>query len=239
METSLHRSLKHHYALNSDSTEVVVDSFRIDAIDAEGILVEVQHASLGSIRNKIIELRKVHRIRVIKPLIRLKWIENYDTPTSEKPNSRRRSPKKCCHRDLFGELIHFTSAFPHPNLTLEVPLVDIVERRVPKKNRRWKRKQYRVLDQILVEVGPTRSFQSAMDLWDLLECHHIPHPFDTRQLSQAIERPRWYAQQVAYVLQKCGAIDQVGKTGNSKLYSVLAATAGAPKVIKRRKRKAS
>ena len=66
METSLHRQLKHHYAADSDSVEVTVDGYRIDAIDANGMLIEIQHSGLGSIRNKIkVLLANGHHVRVI------------------------------------------------------------------------------------------------------------------------------------------------------------------------------
>ena len=76
METSLHRELKHHFAANSESVEVTVDGYRIDAIDATGALVEIQHSGLGSIRKKALQLlANGHQLRIIKPSIGNKWIE--------------------------------------------------------------------------------------------------------------------------------------------------------------------
>ena len=54
METSLHRQLKYHFAADSNSVEVTVDGFRIDAIDSKGFLVEIQHAGLGSDRKSVV-----------------------------------------------------------------------------------------------------------------------------------------------------------------------------------------
>ena len=71
METSLHRELKHLYAASPDSVEVAESRYRIDAIDAKGRLVEIQHAGLGALRRKITQLLDAdHQIRIIKP-----WIE--------------------------------------------------------------------------------------------------------------------------------------------------------------------
>jgi len=52
---------------------------------------------------------------------------------------RRLSPKRGQIVDLFDELVHFTRAFPHRRLTLEVPLVEVEERRYPGhgRRRRW------------------------------------------------------------------------------------------------------
>jgi len=45
-------------------------------------------------------------------------------------------------------------------------------------------------------------------------------PFSTRELAEGIEQPRWLAQKMAYCLRHMGAIEVVGKKGNSLLYSV-------------------
>ena len=77
METTLHRELKHHYAANSDSIEVSVEGFRIDAIDSDGQLIEIQHSGMGAIRSKVRKLLDSgHWVRVVKPLIERKWIES-------------------------------------------------------------------------------------------------------------------------------------------------------------------
>jgi len=53
--------------------------------------------------------------------------------------SRRWSPKRGAAVDIFDDLVHFTRAFPHKRLTLEVPLVEVEELRYPGhgRRRRW------------------------------------------------------------------------------------------------------
>ena len=218
METSLHRQLKHHFASDTDSIEVTVDGFRIDAVDLDGNLIEIQHSGLGSIRNKVIKLlANGHRLRVVKPWIGCKWIETFDVEGGEILR-RRKSPKKLLPIDIFRELIHFTQVFPHPNLTLEVLTVHCIEQRVDRVNKRWKRKQYKVLDQHLAKVCESDCLQSISDLWRLLGDPKLPTEFDTRELAETIHQPRWFAQQIAYTLNRCGATQAVGKRGNSIVY---------------------
>lgn len=217
METDLHKALKVRYAVDEESTEVMVGKYRIDAIDETGRLVEIQHAGLGSIRGKIRDLVQEHRVHVVKPLIANKLLETWDA-RKRRVQSSRRSPKRATVLDIFGELIHFTSVFPHPNLTLEAVLVDVVERRAPKKNVRWRRRQYKILEQRLVSVGDSVVLGTHQDLWDLLDIASTESPFGTQELALWLDRPRWFAQQVAYVLQRCGVAEHVGKRGNSKLY---------------------
>ena len=47
----------------------------------------------------------------------------------------------------------------------------------------------------------------------------LADPFSTQELAEGTNQPRWLAQKMAYCLRKMGAIEVVGKTGNSILYS--------------------
>jgi hypothetical protein len=160
METSLHRELKHLYAETAEQTEVAVDGFRIDAV-GKGCLVEIQHGSLAAIRDKVRRLLESHRVLVVKPIILqrrlLKW------STVDAPPTSRLSPKRGGPLDLFDELVFFTRVFPHPNLTIEAPLVEIEEWRrpapVPKRRRRWQR-NYVVEDL----GGPSGAFHDSRSL---------------------------------------------------------------------------
>ena len=50
--------------------------------------------------------------------------------------------------------------------------------------------------------------------------HGLPEPFDTALLADGLQIRRWEAQKVAYCLRKMGAIQCVGKRGNSLLYQL-------------------
>ncbi|MEQ1830415.1 MAG: hypothetical protein ABL921_30940 [Pirellula sp.] len=222
METSLHRKLKHHFAGDSDQVEVTVDGYRIDALDAHGRLVEIQHSALGAIRKKIANLlANGHSVRIIKPWIGCKWIETYDRQGGNLLR-RRKSPKKLTAIDIFRELIHFTQVFPHPNMTLELLFVDCVEQRIDRPNRRWKRKQYEILDQHVVQLHTAEVLNDISDLWKIMGNPKLPAEFDTRELADCIAQPRWFAQQIAYTLHRCGATRSVGKRGNSIIYKKIA-----------------
>ena len=53
METSLHRELKARYGPGTGGRqEVAIGGFRVDAVAGDGVLVEVQSASLGPLRGK-------------------------------------------------------------------------------------------------------------------------------------------------------------------------------------------
>ena len=69
--------------------------------------------------------------------------------------SSRYSPLRQSLPDIFDELVHFTGAFPHPNLQLDVVMTDQTEVRVPAKRKTWRRK-HSVQDRTLVEVQDTK-----------------------------------------------------------------------------------
>ena len=120
--------------------------------------------------------------------------------------------------ELFDELVYFTRAFPHRNLTLEVVLVDIEEHRYPsrKRRRRW-RKQFSVGDHKLLAVRESLQIATADDLRQLIACP-LPTPFDTAQLAAGLEVHRFDAQRIAYVLRKMGSVQTVGKRRGAWLY---------------------
>jgi len=218
METSLHKALKAHYAGPKAATEVQFGRYRIDAI-WRGQLIEVQCAGLSAIRDKIRHLCQDNRVRVVKPIVVRKKIVR----RKEKGGpavSARFSPKRCDIFDLFEEMVHFTSAFPHENLTLEVPLIEIEEVRYPGHGKRRRRREndFIVEDQHLTEIVSSQKFRKGTDLLKLLP-RRLPVVFDTGQLAELLEKPRWIAQKIVYTLRKTGALEIAGKSGNALLYS--------------------
>ncbi len=220
METALHRQLKMSYATSAAKTEVMVHGYRIDAIGKRGELIEIQHASLGALRDKTRCLlgEQNKRVRIVKPIITRKTLVTLDAPDGEVLR-RRLSPKRGDVLDIFLDLVHFGTIFPHPKLILEVVLIEAEETRVDRaRPSRRRGKRYRTLEQTLVGVEARFEFNKLSDLLALLPLDQLPQPFDTAELAAAMEKPRWHAQKVAYCLRQSGAAKLVGKRGNSQLY---------------------
>lgn len=217
MEFSLHRELKHVYAADDALVEVRLGAYRIDVVIGEE-LVEIQHGSLAAIRDKIAALLVAHRVVVVKPLVVKKTLVSLSRKGG-KPVGQRLSPKRGTLLDLFDELVYFTRVFPHPNLTIETPLVEVEERRYPGhgKRRRWRAKDYLVDDLRLVAVTGVHRFANCSDLWRLLP-KSLAKPFHTGELASALGVRRGIAQRIAYCLRKTGAASVAGKRGNAWLY---------------------
>ncbi len=217
METSLHQQLKRCYADHEDDTEVVMGSYRIDAIRGDE-LIEVQCASLAAIRRKCKDLLTRHSLRVVKPVILRTRIAKAKKPGGP-VTSRRLSPKRGSVLDLFEDLIYFIRIFPDPNLTLEVPLVHVEQTRVPakKKRRRW-RQDFQIEDVRLESIESTLELREPADLLRLVGLSDQLASFNTQDIAAATDRPRWVAQQIAYVLRKTGAIEAVDRKRSGIVY---------------------
>ena len=219
METSLHRQLKELYSEEDAQQEVALGEYRIDVVNPD-VLVEIQHGSLAAIRDKIAKLLKKHQVLVVKPIVARKRIIKLRKRNGQEV-SKRWSPKRGTPLNLFDELVYFTRVFPHQNLVLEVPLVEVEERRYPGHGRRrWRRRNdHLVADLKLVKLGETWRFRTAADLCQFLPAG-LPDVFHTGDLSRQLNIQRWMAARIAYCMRKTGATIQVGKQGNSKLYKL-------------------
>jgi hypothetical protein len=217
MESSLHRQLKLLYGGSANDVEVQVDGYRIDAV-VRGRLFEIQQASLAALRDKVRQLLERHRVVVVKPLISRKYLIRRDRPGGEIVSARY-SPTHETVLNIFDDLVHFVTVFPHPRLTLEVVLTDQEEHRITRVRRRRRGPDYRVEDRQLIEVVSSKSLKTAADLRKLLPAS-LPASFTTGELALHAKIPRWLAQKMAYCLRKTGAVEVQGKQGNSWLYGI-------------------
>lgn len=217
METSLHRQLKSYYAPNADCVEITLGSYRIDAVDGDR-LIEIQHGSLGAIRDKVKCLLEDYDVHVVKPIAQRKYLIKRQKKNGE-TISARYSPRRGTIFDLFDDMVHFTNVFPHPRLTLEVAMTIQEEHRIARKPRRWKGKDYRVQDRVLRSVEEQIQFNTTADLLKLIP-GKLPSPFHTKDLAKAAGIQRWLAQKMAYCLRNTGAIVLAGKEKNSLLYEI-------------------
>ena len=217
LETTLHRQLKSLYAGPEARVEERLQGFRIDAVRAEQ-LVEIQHGSLGAIRDKIKALLTSHAVLVVKPLVVKKTLVKL-TKRGGREVSRRLSPKQGSPLSLFDELVYFTRVFPHENLTLETPLVEVEERRYPGhgRRRRWRASDHVVEDQRLLTIQAVPRYRTTADLWTLLPAD-LPAKFHTGELAELLNVQRWLAQRIAYCLRQTGAAEVCGKQGNAIVY---------------------
>ncbi len=215
MENTLHHQLKEIYRDEGSDIEVKLGRYRIDVVNGKR-LVEIQRSGLSSIRRKILNLcEEGYLVDVVKPVVARKRLVKL-TRKNGQISDARWSPKTGSILSFFEELIYFTEVFPHPNLTMIVPLITVEEIRYPGQGRkRWRRKgNFQVKDRKILEVQDSHQFSTVFDLQKLLP--KLPKEWDTSELAKGLGVPRWEAQKIAYVLRKTGCAKEVGKRGNAK-----------------------
>jgi len=216
-EKPLHASLKEWYAQYGDQFEVTVDGFVIDIV-RDNLLLEIQTGNFASIKSKLTKLVHAHRIRLIYPIAKEKWIIKQARDNSGGV-TRRKSPKRGRVEDLFWEMVSFPGLLVNPNFSLEVLLIREEEVRRYDGKRNWHRRGWVTEERRLLEVVDRRLFEKATDLQALLP-DKLGQSFTTRELAEAIGISKRLAQKMAYCLCKAGVIELIGKRGRANLHRI-------------------
>ena len=213
MERSLHRQLKERYGPDSGGrAEVVLGSFRVDALGPDGRLIEIQSGPLGLLKRKLAALLPTREVGVVKPVVVGRRVVRRD-PSSGNDLSPRRSPKRGSLLDVFDELVGIAHLFPHPNLRIDLLAVEVDEIRVIRR----RRPGYSVVDRVLRQVVETVTLRDAADLWSMLPGDLVDQ-FTTLELADRLARPVAFAQRVAYCLHRAGAARVASRRGNRRVY---------------------
>ncbi|HEY9502686.1 MAG TPA: hypothetical protein VIR01_13720, partial [Pyrinomonadaceae bacterium] len=203
-EKQLHASLKQWYARPGDQLEVPVDGFVIDIV-RDDLLIEIQTRNFSSIKSKLTNLVRCHRVRLVYPIVQEKWIVRSASRNGEEA-VRRKSPKKGRVEDLFWELVSIPQLLLSPNFSLEVLMISGEE--VRRYAQRRVRKGWLLEGRRLLNVLDQRSFGQSADwlrfLPDGLES------FTTSDLACRMNTRRELAQKMAYCLREAKMIELIG-----------------------------
>jgi hypothetical protein len=213
-EKSLHAGLKQWYGRPSDQFEVAVDGYVID-IQRGDTLIEIQTRHLGAMKRKLAALLPNHRVRLLHPIAQEKWIVR--ETADHRPISRRKSPKRGQVIDIFRELIHIPHLLRHPNLTVELLLVQVEEIWRDDQQGSWRRKRWSIADRRLLGVIEQVALAEPADFLALLPAG-LPAPFTNRDLAAGLGCSAAQALKVTYTLRQLGLLEVVGKQGNSLLH---------------------
>jgi len=216
-EKPLHASLKEWYAQPGDTFEVAVDGYVIDIV-REDLLLEIQTSGFASIKSKLQCLVNEHRIRLVYPIAREKWIVK---PTEDNSGNctRRKSPKRGRVEDFFREMVSFPQLLMNPNFSLEVLMIREEEVRRHDEKRIWRRRGWTTEERRLLEVIDRHMFEKPSD-WLALLPVNLGESFTTGDLAEAMGIKRRLAQQMAYCLRMVRVIELTGRQGRSHTYRV-------------------
>jgi hypothetical protein len=216
-ESSLHSGLKKWYFLEGDRLEAKVDGFMVDIARGD-LLIEIQTTNFSAIKPKLKRLLRDHKVRLVHPIARKKWIVHKSTSGGE-AFGRRRSPKKGALYDLFSELIRIPDLFSKGNLSIEVLMTEVEEIWRNDGRGSWRRKGASVEDRKLIRVFERVMFEDKADFLRILP-NDLPNPFSNRNLSQSLGIPINQSRKVTYSLRRIGTIEHAGWNGKQMLFRV-------------------
>jgi len=215
-ESSLHSEIKKWYFLKGDKLEVKVDDFVVDIVRGD-LLIEIQTANFSAIKPKLLRLLNEHKVRLVYPIPRIKWIVHRLTATGE-TFGRRRSPKKGGLSDLFSELIRIPTLFSKGNFSIEVLIIEVEEIWCNDGRGSWRRKGASIEDRHLIRVFERQIFERKTDFLKILP-KELPDPFSNRHLARSLGISVNQSRKITYSLRKMGTIAYVAKKGNQMLFS--------------------
>ncbi len=197
-EQSLHNQLKARYTVEGAAVEATVDGYVVDVV-RDGLLIEVQTGNFSAIKDKLGALLGSHRVRLVHPVPRIKWIIRLDRDGAQV--SRRRSPKRGRIEEVFYELVYIPEICETPGFELEVVMVDAEEYLIDDGKGSWRRRRWSIHDRKLVDVVERHVFRCPNDYLDLLP-EGLPQEFTARQLAKASRLRIRLAQKMVYCLRR-------------------------------------
>lgn len=208
-EWDLHAQVKEWLAQPGDQFEVPLKGYVIDLVRGEQ-LIEIQTANFGRLSTKLSRLLPEHPVTVVYPIAAERWIM--------KQGKRRKSPKRGTLYDVFDELVALPTSLDHPNLSLEMLLVqDEIRREYDPSRKHRRRRGWVTTGRKLLTVQDWVRVEKSAELLLLLP-ETLPDPFTTADLAQHATIPRRRAQQMTYCLHKLNLIARVGKQKNAHKY---------------------
>jgi hypothetical protein len=219
-ESSLHRKLKYQYAGKGGKTEVCAGEYVADGRRKDGEYIEVQTGSFGPLKDKVKELAASGSVRIIHPVAVKKIIEVY------KPGSpigallyRRKSPLKGSPWDIFDALLSAPLLPLIPRLSIEIVLVDILEKRIKNGKGSWRRKGISLYDKELAACHESVLFKKPADYLRFISFKK-KEEFTSSILAEREGINANTARKALYVLTKMGVVKRKGKKGNAWVYAV-------------------
>ncbi len=199
-EGSLHAALKLHMSAPGDRFEVPLHGFVVDVLRGD-TCIEIQTSGFASMGRKLDRLLPDFHVHVVHPVAVSSWIQRREQKT-------RKSPKHGDVYDVFAELVSVPTMLDHPNLTIEVLLVEVDVIKVPDPAMRRRRGGWRTVDRRLRAIVGSHGFRTTHDLVALLP-GDLPGEWTTKDLAGCAGIARRSAQQMAYVLKANELITEV------------------------------
>lgn len=217
-EKLLHAALKFYVHPDETHHEIPLPCGAVaDIFDGEKV-IEIQNGNFSPFRLKLRRLLEEYPVTVIYPLPREKrlfWV----TPETGETAKPRRSNKKGRFSDAAPELLYISEMLFHPNLTLQLWLIDMDEYKLADGYGKDRKKRAHRLERVPVKMGEIREIRNREDLKSILP--PLPETFTAKEFLKAMGLKQGRKGSAALKLFVQTGIFSREKQGNAYIYRII------------------
>lgn len=217
-EKTLHAVLKHYMEPEVARHEQKVGSFVADILNEQGI-IEIQTANFNVMRRKLDAFLPEYPVTIVYPIPATKWLAWIDEETGE-VTKKRKSPKQGTQYQAFRELYKIKPYLTHPNLRIQLLLIDVEESRLlngwsadrKKGSVRFDRIPVGLVEELVLEQPKDYVAMLPIELGDV---------FTVKDYARVTKLPKGQAGTALNVLYSIGVVERIGKQGNAYVYGIV------------------
>jgi hypothetical protein len=215
-EKTVHSVLKSYLSPNPINHEIKVGGFVADICTGNEI-IEIQTRNFDKLRRKLQTFLAFAPVTIVYPIPNLKWIRWVNPQTGE-ISPPRKSPRKGTPYAIFPELYKIKNYLIDPNLNLKIILLNLEEYKYLDGWSQDKKKGSTRCDRLPTELVEEITIRSTDDYQRLIPLS-LGQDFTSKDFKKASGLTLRAAQTALNVLYYVGAVERVGKNGNTYIYS--------------------
>lgn len=216
-EKTVHGVLKNFFEPDEDNQEVALNGYFADIYNENGV-IEIQTAGFNKLREKLAVFLNYYPVTIVYPMPFNKWVSWIDTETGE-AGAKRMSPRHFSEYDAFFELYKIKSYLLNPNLRIKLVLMDMEEYKLLNGWNATKKRGAERYDRIPVGIRKIIDIEQPEDYIQFIP-YELEEKFTSEDFARAAKTGKDTARLTLNILYYVGAVNRVGKSGNSIIYSV-------------------
>jgi len=214
-EKILHAILKRAYQDDDQNHEIKLNGYVVD-IFAENKVIEIQTRQFNKLRNKLNALLPEYPVTIVYPIPYIKYLSWIDPLTGES-TKQRKSPKQGTLYDSVSELYKIKMYLNHPELSIHLVFIDLLEYRLlngwsdDKKKGSWRN------DRIPLQYRHTIEINNRNDYHQFIPSD-LNDTFTSKEFMKLSKTSKRITQLTLNILQSVNCIEVIGKQGRLNLY---------------------